>query len=930
MKPSLGSFVRQSKGAAAGALSFFALFVGQRPDARASDVPAVRFRQHQAVPLNSCCGQLYDVYPCDVDGDGLRDLVSMGGIKRSGQPSIIVLRNLGGRSFSAPEYSPFDFPSLFLVRPADLDGDGDLDVVAVETFNSQREPGEEREVLLLRNDGRGHFSEAGRYPAGPHTLWGVPADFDADGDVDLAVSQLAWGSAHTLSVRDVALLLNRGDGCFEPPRMLPGIWDQRQIAAGDLDGDGLPEIVVGGREHEQPHRGILAILWNLSGGVFASPEIRVLPSAERAWSVDIGDLNADGAPEILAGHSNVEQFEILWNAGRGAFPEYSVLSGTYDPAPLRIADLNGDGHSDIVARAASVYFNRGDRTWRHDGFWAQGEAGMFFETGDVDGDGHVDLCFISGDDEGSGVSVLYNRGDGSFESARAYRTSGLSHDYDAWRLNAIVSGDFDADGDVDLAVANCLEKSGAGVPEPFKSHVFILKNRGDGTFEDGGRYGWPSSYRDGVLVAFQLAAGDFDGDGDWDLIVSGGEAGGLLLSNRGDGSFSEAGRVFTANALDPGSSAFETVARDFDGDGDLDLAVLVPYYGNPARSLGVFWNGRTESFTGPTVIPVSECEGRDIFDRHSLVSSDFDGDGDWDLAFAAYDSPQYEFGSDAAVWVARNDGGREFTLRRAWVASKPAGCYEARIEGLACGDMDGDGAVDLVAGTHRLFGEALGATRYEGAVEVVLGNGRGGFGGHQKLVVGRMLGPAVYLGDADGDGDLDVATGAPGLREYGEPAYWESIQVLFNDGTGRLGKSLAVNTDSQPVAVEIRDLNGDSRPDLAVASWNWLRVDVFLNEASGAPPGRVGAFIRGDANGDGALGITDPVVVLNWLFLGGASLPCEKTADADDDGVLRLTDTVYVLNYLFFSGIPPAEPFPLCGHDPTEDLLPCAPRVYCP
>jgi hypothetical protein len=87
------------------------------------------------------------------------------------------------------------------------------------------------------------------------------------------------------------------------------------------------------------------------------------------------------------------------------------------------------------------------------------------------------------------------------------------------------------------------------------------------------------------------------------------------------------------------------------------------------------------------------------------------------------------------------------------------------------------------------------------------------------------------------------------------------------------------------------------------------------------PPG--GRFKRGDTNGDGALNITDGVFVLNFLFLGGKAPPCKKAADTDDSGGLNITDGVYILNFLFTGGKAPPAPYPLCGLDPTEDLLDC-------
>jgi hypothetical protein len=83
----------------------------------------------------------------------------------------------------------------------------------------------------------------------------------------------------------------------------------------------------------------------------------------------------------------------------------------------------------------------------------------------------------------------------------------------------------------------------------------------------------------------------------------------------------------------------------------------------------------------------------------------------------------------------------------------------------------------------------------------------------------------------------------------------------------------------------------------------------------------VATFLRGDANTDQKVDISDAVAVLNYLFLGGVSPQCLDAADTDDSGDLNLTDAVYLLMHLFLGGDPPPSPFPDPGPDPTPDAL---------
>jgi hypothetical protein len=82
-------------------------------------------------------------------------------------------------------------------------------------------------------------------------------------------------------------------------------------------------------------------------------------------------------------------------------------------------------------------------------------------------------------------------------------------------------------------------------------------------------------------------------------------------------------------------------------------------------------------------------------------------------------------------------------------------------------------------------------------------------------------------------------------------------------------------------------------------------------------------FLRGNASADGQTNIADAVLVLNYLFWGGAELPCAKSADSDDNGQIELADVVHLLRHIFLVGPAPGEPFSSCGLDPTEDELTC-------
>ena len=88
-------------------------------------------------------------------------------------------------------------------------------------------------------------------------------------------------------------------------------------------------------------------------------------------------------------------------------------------------------------------------------------------------------------------------------------------------------------------------------------------------------------------------------------------------------------------------------------------------------------------------------------------------------------------------------------------------------------------------------------------------------------------------------------------------------------------------------------------------------------------------FIRGDANEDGSVDLSDAVSILIQLFLGGVATTCDDADDANDDGESNISDAISLLGFLFLGGAAPPAPFPECGEDPTEDELGCESFAGC-
>ncbi len=160
---------------------------------------------------------------------------------------------------------------------------------------------------------------------------------------------------------------------------------------------------------------------------------------------------------------------------------------------------------------------------------------------------------------------------------------------------------------------------------------------------------------------------------------------------------------------------------------------------------------------------------------------------------------------------------------------------------------------------------------------------------------------------------LFLTTAIPGEIHIGR-----AVEIGF---TGRLtgyqislpeGKLLG--EDIHGISISGRDLiaAGPFEPFAAI-----FKIAGFLE----APRARL--FIRGDANDDGGVDISDAIALLKYLYLGSDEPPCHSAADGNDDGALDVSDAIFVLSHLFLGQAEPPPPFPEPGVDPTPDALPC-------
>ena len=453
---------------------------------------------------------------------------------------------------------------------------------------------------------------------------------------------------------------------------------------------------------------------------------------------------------------------------------------------FELADLDGDGHRDLAvvswglsAHKLAILKNLGDETFGPATFLPLIAGSLDLTVADLDGDGDLDVAVTEGGNSGSGNSVAIFRNGGAADFTLAQRVMV------AKGPQGIAAGDFDGDGDRDLAVAiNGIAYSGTSVR--------VLTNNGQGAFSLGASVTVSAAPHD-------LAAGDLDGDGRDDLAV-GHDQTDVITILRSSGAAFAAPIVFNVKAsTEPGSHLFPSVALvDLDLDGDLDVA----FSDNTHQKFMPFLRG---------IVTTIRNEGGGSFVLGADIVLRPGASGFTDMAFADlnHDGWPDVLGVDHQDWdFALSDGKGGFV--------QPAETnygFLATDEPTAIGawDADRDGDPDaLVLGSHSV---ALTVHRFED---------------------GEPLQGAAYTGpdgdldaaDIDHDGDLDIAGGGLGF-----------ISVLRNLGDGSFGPQTTYPSGAfgGPKAVLLRDINGDQFADLVIGALSGFNTRLNLGNGNFGP-----------------------------------------------------------------------------------------------
>ncbi|MCC7261917.1 MAG: VCBS repeat-containing protein [Candidatus Latescibacteria bacterium] len=740
--------------------------------------------------------------------------------------------------------------------PADFDNDGDLDLYLLT--------GSGEHTVLYRNEGQGRFTDrtaasgAGLNGVGSGGGW---ADFDNDGDQDLLVSSLGQPAVYE----------NLGDGRFALSPALPAgaAWNTAGVTLADYDQDGDVDAFMAGIDqagvllrNDSPDQGHwLEVRLRAAGRSALGARVRVHTAAGRqlreyAAASLLGSQHGDLLHFGLGAQAAATAVEVRWPGGnttalaqvRGGrvlvieesppdrdlairrvlqpdlaprwaplVPEVEVENrGRQSSAGLLRARFRFGAEEVYTEEAPVPSLAPGERRVLRLPGWQPARSGThcfdfsleggdevaeddtwerchhlypFAEVGaatgaddagkgwagafsDYDADGDLDLFVANGGSLGEGESALYrNEGGGRF--ANHTLASGVA---DSGNGSGLVLADFDGDGFQDLFLAK-----GGFAPQGESSRFF--HNRGNGTFEDRSA----ASGLDALQSSYAGVAGDYDQDGILDLYVSRfrGQFN-SLYHNEGNGRFADLTReknIVSYFRASGGSAAF----ADYDEDGDVDLYASI--YGD----YDLFYANQGDA----TFVPSQVGDERSAV---GMAPGDYDADGDLDV---------YVVNVDGRSGLYRNELESQSFVD---VAAQAGVENLAQGTGCAFGDYDADGDLDLFATNGFSPGR------------VYMNYGDGTFTDQARAygMDAATRARGVMLGDYDADGDLDVYVvneGSPNFlyRNGGSESHWLQVAVEgVESNRDGIGTRLFAYAGSRRYTGEVNGTAGMSHSSRAV------------------------------------------------------------------------------------------------------------------
>jgi hypothetical protein len=778
--------------------------------------------------------ELSSVAAGDMDGDGTLDLVAIAGTGTGTSRTVGVFYDGGGDLFE-PFAAIEDTSRTDQLLATDFDGDGMTDLLIYPASERLDNPVEIPDAIsLIKNLGAGNFDPAVWVMSFPEALRNAaPSDVDLDGDMDFVAVRPAFGT----------LVVARNTGTvFEVSAVPSSESNIRDLAVGDVNGDGAPDVVTLRTASPMGGLATVELYLGLPGGTTSAPIVVLADEQDSALDVSLLDLDGDGALDIvssrLAGALGQPHLVALTGDGVGGFAAPTLIPvapGTQVTRSLT-GDVSGDGRGDLlqgVKRDSQFSLSAVSTVAFLGGTGASGSllarevpfatfADNGFATGDLNGDGVVDV-----------VTRRYSQAVALLGLANSdYFRAPVTYTAAPFDFAPILMADVDQDGRDDVIGASPT----LGNDETIGVLLTSVNVVGSAYFPIGD---YPIVAEDGLVAV------DWDGDGDLDLTVNAnGTSGVKWHENQGGGLFSGARDIVLSSPLV--DTWRDLAIGDFNGDGRPDLAVaasvilvgdhdLAWYEG---LGSGVF---RPKQVLTPSLGPIA--------------SGDLNGDGLADVVFV--DTESGPTTTIAAVFG--SPSGLTALSRVTLVLDAANG------DGLELEDVNGDGSRDLVlladdGSSVAYFAGAAGAFEQTSTPLSAPMMGANG----QPVADARF-----DLVDVGGDGDTDMVVGT---QHAG--VVWHENTSLDSAGSsycgpaalnsiGASGRMLALGSNFAPL--NNVQLHAVDLPPLVFGFFIASQTATPATPAAGSSGlicvgGQVGRFVG-------------PGEVQNTGFYGGSQVP---------------------------------------------------------
>ena len=752
------------------------------------------------------------VFSADLDGDGDLDVLSSSYFA----DKLVWLENLDGVGGDfALQIISTTIQNPWGVHAADLDADGDMDVLAASLTGDH--------IIWYENtDGNGTFLQKQFISAFEVNLVRT-GDMDGDGDLDII-----WSSAQDGKIKYSRNTDGLGTfaGALNIENNVSIIPDFHTI---DVDADGDLDVVSawsiqGGSQGVSWYR-------NENGAGSFSSRITISNAVNGVPSVYAGDLDGDGDMDVAAALSGDDK--IVWyenTDGLGTFGTEQVLSANADVASrVRIADVDGDGDLDVIATS-----NDDDKITWFENFDGAGNFGTeilidsylgnmrSLHISDLDGDGDMD--FLTATDQGNNIK-WYNNLDGLGNYSAYVITKHLGGG------KAIFAEDLDGDGDKDILSAS-----------NWDDKIAWYENKdGQGDFHNTQRI--ISETLNGTGSVF---AEDLNGDGDKDVIATSPGDNDIVWFQNTDG----LGNFGEPQIIDDDFySANKVYTSDIDNDGDMDVFCLargkVVWYKN-MDGLGNFGTRQ-------------EIESVNNFFMWSLDFGDLDGDGDLDISVAS---------SYRLLYFLNLDGQGNFGPRQ----EIEDFYYDAVSTKIA--DIDGDGDNDIVYTGDNTDSD------YVGWSENL--DGLATFGDIQLITTIISNPKSIIVADFDNDGDIDIASSAQG--DGGVIAWYENSDGLGDFSTTQQIVSLSSNS---PLDIFATDIDNNNTMDIVSIS-NFDNRILWIDNKGTTLANEISGTVRFDLLGDGC---TEADELLSGILLFATSETTSNATFTQENGEFSIFTT---------------------------------------